>query len=577
MLGRGLLGGRGSASVAPLTVALMQAVAGRLLITVRQPLDAPVHSVELSMANGGVAQGVVLASVPITSAVILALDLDSFAALPLFDARLEIALLDADGAVRARGSAALTRLGIDADGLAPGHRTVIERVLAEGVFQPPVAAALRWRIATREPETTAFAHLEHGVPLGGGAAIEGWVANLGERRLLILSDGLESVRFGGEVATFERPEVSRDLIADGTVVTTDRHGFVTTLPLFRPGDRGFLLFEERGEEVAYLARLSWDGAQRGHADEVLGAVLRRLGDGEFLSPARARSHLRPLLARVAPDFPAYDLLEVIEKTEVPALSIIVPLFGNPLLLRGLLENQSALPEGAEVVLVSDDPDLHAFARDYVLDRRPLLARPTRLLLDHANYGFSVANNLGVREARAPVLLFMNSDIRVEDGAGLADGLAALREEKFGIVGFRLLFEDGTIQHDGMAFQRHRRLHDLFTAEHPGKGLPPGDPGAGAVAAVEAVTGAMMMIGRDWFDRLGGFDSGYVRGDFEDGDLCLRSVEAGRPVGITRAGRIRHLERQSIVASGRPGMRQAITYLNCLRFNEGWGERLGSAG
>jgi len=255
--------------------------------------------------------------------------------------------------------------------------------------------------------------------------------------------------------------------------------------------------------------------------------------------------------------------------------VIVPLYARPFLLRAILANQAAYPAGTEFIYVSDDPRQHLVVRNYLMDRRGLIDRPTTLVINGGNYGFSVANAIGARVASAPLLLFQNSDVWIEDGQALTVATAELDRGRFGIVGFRLLYEDDTLQHDGMVLRRGRHVHDLFAAEHLGKGLPPEPIAADAAMTigVPAVTGAMMMIARDWYDALGGFDPGYVRGDFEDADLCLRSVAGGRPVGLVRTGGMRHLERQSLVHSGGDALRSAITYLNCIRFNARWHEDL----
>jgi O-antigen biosynthesis protein len=246
------------------------------------------------------------------------------------------------------------------------------------------------------------------------------------------------------------------------------------------------------------------------------------------------------------------------------------------LVRSLLANQSRYPAGTEFVYVSDDPRLHGFVLNHLTGRASLVAHPTRLVLNRSNLGYSAANNVGVAHARGPVLLFQNSDIWVADATGIALALAALEADRFKLLGFRLLYEDGTLQHDGMTFEPGAAVHGLFLAEHPGKGLPP-LPVAEPIAAAMAVTGAMLMVSRSWFDQLGGFDPGYVRGDFEDAALCLGSLEQGGRVGVVRAGTIHHLERQSIALSGGDATGMMVTYLNCLRFNRRWGRALAGGG
>src|SRR3546814_8650126 len=57
--------------------------------------------------------------------------------------------------------------------------------------------------------------------------------------------------------------------------------------------------------------------------------------------------------------------------------------------------------------------------------------------------------------------------------------------------------------------------------------------------VEAVSGALMLLPRALFDRIGGFDEGY-RLHVEDLDLCRRAREAGAAVAVANDVRVVHV-------------------------------------
>jgi O-antigen biosynthesis protein len=210
---------------------------------------------------------------------------------------------------------------------------------------------------------------------------------------------------------------------------------------------------------------------------------------------------------------------------------------------------------------------------YLRGRTDFLQNRTVLVTNHGNYGYSRANNIGAEVASGEFLLFMNSDIWMEDPSPLEAALAAIEDGSFGIIGFRLLYEDNTIQHDGMSFRRSGYFNNLFVSEHDGKGLPaaPGSPQEPII--VPAVTGALLLCSRRIFDAAGGFDDGFIKGDFEDGDLCLKVASMGEKVGLLMTAGLYHLERQSIRMMGQESERQLITYLNCVRFNSRWGAQL----
>src|SRR5262249_43828367 len=96
----------------------------------------------------------------------------------------------------------------------------------------------------------------------------------------------------------------------------------------------------------------------------------------------------------------------------------------------------------------------------------------------------------------------------------------------GIVGARLLYPDGTIQHGGCAWWRApdgmvRPFH-LFRHEA-------GDlPAAGAIFDCDFVTAACIAVRRELFLSLGGFDEQFVNG-WEDVDLCVRGRLSGQRV------------------------------------------------
>ena len=60
-----------------------------------------------------------------------------------------------------------------------------------------------------------------------------------------------------------------------------------------------------------------------------------------------------------------------------------------------------------------------------------------------------------------------------------------------------------------------------------------------------MTGAALCVRRPAFEAAGGFDTGFVIGDFEDSDLCLKLRAAGGEIGYEPASELFHFERQSV--------------------------------
>lgn len=153
-----------------------------------------------------------------------------------------------------------------------------------------------------------------------------------------------------------------------------------------------------------------------------------------------------------------------------------------------------------------------------------------------NPGFSVACNQGARDSDAPWLAFVNPDCLLE-----ADALSRLFDHADAMGGDCLLGADLVDEHDQRdaaarrrdpafaSMLRDRTARDLSVAPDDGR----------AVQAVDAVSGALMLMPRTLFERIGGFDPGY-RLHAEDLDLCRRVRAAGAQVAVANDVRVLHL-------------------------------------
>ena len=90
---------------------------------------------------------------------------------------------------------------------------------------------------------------------------------------------------------------------------------------------------------------------------------------------------------------------------------------------------------------------------------------------------------------------------------------------FSVVGPKLLYADGNLQHAGMYF--FRLPNGVFQNMHYYKGYGRDFGPANIAREVPAVTGAVMALKRSSFLGVGSFTTDYVIGDYEDSDLCLK--------------------------------------------------------
>jgi len=252
----------------------------------------------------------------------------------------------------------------------------------------------------------------------------------------------------------------------------------------------------------------------------------------------------------------------------PACSLIVPLYGRI----DFMEYQLAffartLDPAYELIYVLDDPTMLRAAEMLATSCLARFDRPFRLLTLSRNVGYAPANNIGLAYARAPYVCFLNSDVFPKTPAWLDEMIeTAESDPAIGIVGALLLFEDDTVQHEGCACEELPEFGGWLFPLHPNKGRAPAlDAG---VETVEAVTGACMLLRTDLARDVGGFDEGYVIGDFEDIDLCRKIDGRGLACVVDRRAQLYHLERQSQGAQAMP-WRLNLTLYNAWRFQNRW--------
>jgi GT2 family glycosyltransferase len=154
------------------------------------------------------------------------------------------------------------------------------------------------------------------------------------------------------------------------------------------------------------------------------------------------------------------------------------------------------------------------------------------------FNFSRANNQGAAEATGELLVFLNNDTEVITPDWL-DHLAYYAEQPdVGAAGAVLAYPDMTVQHAGVV------LGMRGTADHLMRKFPVDADGyAGSLACareVTAVTGACLMIRKQLFEEIGGFNPHFFTA-YQDLDLCLRLRARGLRIICTPQARLYHHE------------------------------------
>jgi FkbM family methyltransferase len=221
-------------------------------------------------------------------------------------------------------------------------------------------------------------------------------------------------------------------------------------------------------------------------------------------------------------------------TAVPvAVTIVIPVLNNLAMTKQCVQSIESAGGLVTVEIIVVDNGSTDGTPEFLQEAK----RKGRLnfLRNETNQGFARACNQGAARAHANLLLFLNNDTEVVPG-WINALLAAAKKPEVGIVGAKLLYANKTIQHAGIGWING-------VPDHPHRHAQPFAPEVNTPRELDMVTGACLLIHRDLFTQLAGFDEIYRNG-VEDIDLCLRARSAGRKVYYEPAAVVFHLEGQS---------------------------------
>ena len=209
-------------------------------------------------------------------------------------------------------------------------------------------------------------------------------------------------------------------------------------------------------------------------------------------------------------------------------TIVVPIHDGASMTKQCLDELLADRRGPEIVVVDDaSNDETEFLLETYADRFRVIRNPQ-------NLGFARSCNLGAASATTEFLIFLNNDTIPQPGWLEALVRHADLHPEAAVIGCKLLYPDGTIQHAGVTFTQDGRPYHLY------KGFPSGHPAVSHSRKLQAVTAACVLVRRSVFEELGGFDESYLN-SYEDLDLCMRVGILGHDVRYCPDAVLTHLE------------------------------------
>ena len=204
----------------------------------------------------------------------------------------------------------------------------------------------------------------------------------------------------------------------------------------------------------------------------------------------------------------------------PLVSIIIPTMGKLELLHPCLESllDNTAYRNYELVMLDNSRGRFPEGIAYLKDKN------LTVIECDEDFNWARLNNIGARHAKGEYLLFLNDDIEIIDGNWLHELIKQAQRKAVGAVGALLYYPNGAIQHAGIFLVGHGGgCAHLFHRMMPNSGIY--QRLDETVREVSAVTGACLMLARNKFEELDGFDEELaVVGN--DVDLCLRLLQSG---------------------------------------------------
>src|SRR5262245_14272895 len=245
-------------------------------------------------------------------------------------------------------------------------------------------------------------------------------------------------------------------------------------------------------------------------------------------------------ATVVPHYGAYLRTKYALPAEPPLVSIIIPTLDRASFLQKCLESIFDKTDyGNYEVIVLDNGSREAETLQFLTG----LEKWDRVRVERIDepFNYSRLNNRGVELSRGSFIALLNNDVEVLNDGWLGELMSHALRQDVGMVGARLWYPNGRIQHGGVI------LGAGGIAGHAHVGIQH-DPGYFArphlAQHLSAVTAACAVMRRNVYLQLGGFDEVNLPVTFNDVDFCLRVREAGYWIVWTPHAELVHHESAS---------------------------------
>ncbi|MDR6880871.1 glycosyltransferase [Bacillus sp. 3255] len=245
----------------------------------------------------------------------------------------------------------------------------------------------------------------------------------------------------------------------------------------------------------------------------------------------------------------------------PLVSIIIPVYNKwdftyPCLV-SIVENTRGIPY--EIIVVDDiSDDLTVHIRQFVKHVTVIRNKVKRGFLHNCNHGAEIS--------RGKYVLFLNNDTQVTPG--WLEHLLSLPENDptIGIVGSKLIYPDGRLQEAGGIVFKNGFARNYGRLDNPNKHE------YNYVKEVDYISGASLMIRKDLWNQMGGFDVLFAPAYSEDVDIAFQARQLGYKVVFQPKSVVVHYEGISHGTDLNSGIKK-YQVINQQKFREKWAEVL----
>jgi GT2 family glycosyltransferase/glycosyltransferase involved in cell wall biosynthesis len=252
--------------------------------------------------------------------------------------------------------------------------------------------------------------------------------------------------------------------------------------------------------------------------------------------ARAAREFQPAAAAAPLPAPEVPALEepfqpfTVPSTDSPRVSLVIPVYNQFRHTLACLRSLAAHPGTVsfETIVVDDASNDETPARLAEIGGIVVLR-------NRENLGFIGTCNAGAQRARGEYIVFLNNDTAVQPGwlEALLDTFA--QHADCGLAGAKLVYPDGRLQEAGGI------VFNDGSGWNYGRGDDPADPAYNYLREADYCSGAAIMLRRELFERLGGFDLRYRPAYYEDTDLAFQVRAAGLRVYYQPRAVVVHFE------------------------------------